>query len=59
MATTETMKAIRLYDTEMAIVVRVARELFEGNESQAIRYMIREYGKRLAQPPAANGGDAR
>jgi hypothetical protein len=48
MANTETTKGLRLYDTEQFIVTQVAREMFEGNESQAIRHMIREFGKRLA-----------
>lgn len=46
MATTETTKALRLYENEQKIVTQVARDMFEGNESQAIRHMIRDYGKR-------------
>ena len=60
MAQDQSMKAVRLYDTELFITARVAGELFEGNESQAIRHMIRDYGKRnlVAEPqrqPAGNG----
>ena len=60
MAQDQSMKAVRLYDTELFITARVARELFEGNESQAIRHMIRDYAKRhlVAEPqpqPAGNG----
>ena len=48
-------KNLRLYETEQFIVTAVARELFEGNESRAIRHMIRDYGKRnlLAESDAA------
>jgi hypothetical protein len=40
------VKTISIYPTEQLIVTAVARELFEGNESQAIRHMIREYAQR-------------
>ena len=62
MAQTEnvTVKTIGLYSPEQFITTAVARDLFEGNESQAIRHMIRDYGKRnlVAEPqpqPAGNG----
>jgi len=63
MANDQTMKMVRLYNTEIFIMTRVARELFEGNESQAIRHMIRDYAKRhlVAEPqpqPAGNGQTA-
>lgn len=43
--TESVMKGLRLYDTEQYIVTSVAARMFEGNESQAIRFMIREYAK--------------
>ncbi len=44
-------QGLLLYPAEKYIVIQVARDLFEGNESQAIRHMIREYAKRnLAVP---------
>ena len=55
-----TVKTIGIYPTEQYIVTQVARDLFEGNESQTIRHMIRDYAKRnlAAEPqpqPAGNG----
>ncbi len=49
---TETTKVLRVYEEERAIITQVARALFEGNESQAIRHMIRDYGKRLVAEPS-------
>lgn len=49
------VKTISIYPFEQTIITAVARELFEGNESQAIRHMIRDYGKRklVAESDAA------
>ena len=63
MAQQSDFKNVRLYETEQYITMAVARDLFEGNESQAIRHMIRDYGKRnlVAEPqaqPAGNGQTA-
>ena len=59
MANDQGMKAFRLYETEQYIVTQVARDMFEGNESQAIRHMIRDYAKRnLVGAPEGNGGQA-
>ena len=55
-----TVKTIGIYPTEQYIVTQVARDLFEGNESQTIRHMIRDYAKRhltaeQEPQPAGNG----
>jgi len=57
MADPSEFKKLRLYDIEQYIVKTVARLQFEGNESQAIRHMIRTYGQErlLGKPDSDNG----
>jgi hypothetical protein len=44
------LMAMMLGDNEQAIVKAVADELCDGNKSQAVRRMIREYGKDHGVP---------
>lgn len=61
------IRGLRLYEIEEYIVTEVARRMFEGNESQAIRFMIREFPKHnpilddgaplgILQPAVPEGG---
>lgn len=51
---TATTKAITIYPAEQYIITVVANQLFEGNESQAVRHMIREYAKRNLEEASAS-----
>lgn len=44
MADEAKVKGISIYPNEQFIVTTVARLMFDGNESQAIRHMIRAFG---------------
>jgi hypothetical protein len=48
------IKTFGVYPNEQFIITAIARKYFEGNESQAIRFIIREYA-RLTQN--GNGKD--
>ena len=54
MANNVTVKTIGVYPVEQAIISAVAEHMFEGNESLATRFMIRDYARRNNIP--TNGG---
>jgi hypothetical protein len=52
------VKTIGIYPTEQYIITNVAKQKFEGNESQAIRFMIREYVRLTGDGVEKDGGNA-
>ena len=40
-----TVKAITIYPNEQSVITKVAAVLFEGNESRAVRYIIRDWAQ--------------
>jgi len=45
------VKTIGIYPLEQSIITRVANQMFEGNESQAVRYIIRQWDNLAWQHP--------